>query len=259
MSQRGQAFFASSAKYRPPGPPPMTVTFMNPPVSLVRDDGSRLDLEARFVFHERAHLHHRHGRIVAAHQFPVGGADLLERRQVLLLVQHVPGEAHQVFGFSPGLSQHVEDVLQRLPELPGERALAPFALAGPADLAGDEDELALRGDAVGEALRPRPARRLQRLDHRCALSLKRCSLPVSVRGSESTNSTARGYLYGAITFFTWSCSVFFISSPPSLPGLRTTKALTIVPRSSSGQPITPHSATGPCCSSADSTSGPAML
>src|SRR4029079_3871535 len=33
-------------------------------------------------------------------------------------------------------------------------------------------------------------------------SLKRCSLPVSVRGSCSRNSMGRGYLYGAISFFT---------------------------------------------------------
>jgi hypothetical protein len=45
----------------------------------------------------------------------------------------------------------------------------------------------------------------------------------------------------------------------SLPDFRTTKAFTIVPRSSSGAPITPHSATAGCASSAPSTSGPAML
>ena len=43
------------------------------------------------------------------------------------------------------------------------------------------------------------------------------------------------------------------------PGLSTTKALTIWPRSSSGTPITPHSATSGWRSSASSTSGPAML
>ena len=54
--------------------------------------------------------------------------------------------------------------------------------------------LPLRGDAVGEALGARPAGRLQDLHHAFFLSLKRCSFPVSVRGSVSTNSTARGYL-----------------------------------------------------------------
>ena len=38
-----------------------------------------------------------------------------------------------------------------------------------------------------------------------------CSFPVSVRGSDSRNSTARGYLYGATVAFTKSCKVFTIA------------------------------------------------
>src|SRR5581483_8165912 len=117
----------------------------------------------------------------------------------LLLVDDVPREADDVLGASARLRQHVEDVFQRLAELPRERALLPFALPRPADLAGDEHQPALRDDAVGEALRTRPAGRLQSLPHRgfppAAFSLNRCTLPVSVRGSASMNSTARGYLY----------------------------------------------------------------
>ena len=41
-----------------------------------------------------------------------------------------------------------------------------------------------------------------------------CSFPVSVRGSASRNSTARGYLYGATVAFTKSCSAFTIASSP---------------------------------------------
>jgi hypothetical protein len=45
-------------------------------------------------------------------------------------------------------------------------------------------------------------------------SRNRCSLPVAVLGKASTNSIARGYLYGAIRCFTKSCnSAIFASSP----------------------------------------------
>src|SRR6185503_3698896 len=102
-------------------------------------------------------------------------------------------QAHDVLGFPVRFFQNGDDVLERLPELAGEIARFPPAFAGPADLPGDEDQRSLGGDAVGEALGAGPARRLQDL-HSGALSLKRCSLPVSVRGSVSTNSIARGYL-----------------------------------------------------------------
>src|SRR5579864_3171599 len=90
-------------------------------------------------------------------------------------------------------------------------------------------------------------------------SRKRCSLPVAVRGSSSANSIALGYLYGAISPLTKSCSALTGSGPSSAPGCSTTTALTIMPRSSSGAPITAASATAGCRSSASSTSGPAML
>src|SRR5690606_32705157 len=70
-------------------------------------------------------------------------------------------------------------------------------------------------------------------------SLNRWSLPVSVRGSAATNSTTRGYLNGAMVFFTWSCSVLTIAASPVWPGLSTQMASTTMPRSSSGTPITP--------------------
>src|SRR6185437_12814889 len=150
------------------------------------------------------------------------------------------------------LGEHFEDVGERLAELAGEVACSPFALR-PADLAGDEHELALRGDAVRKAFRARPAGRLQDLHHGAhfpvGLSLKRCSVPVSVRGSVSTNSIARGYLYVAMTFFTCSWSVLTMAASRVWPSFTTTNALTMVPRSSSGQPITPHSATSGCASS----------
>ena len=59
----------------------------------------------------------------------------------------------------------------------------------------------------------------------------------------ATNSISRGYLKGAMVAFTWSCSALTMARRPAWPGLSTQKALTIMPRSSSGLPITPHSAT----------------
>src|SRR5262249_35339768 len=156
-----------------------------------------------------------------AHDGAVGDADVLQGREIFLLVDHVPGEPHDVLRSSAGLRQHLDDVLQRLLELAGEVVRFPLALAGPADLSGDEDELAARDDAVGEAARFRPRRRLQYLHHAhfpVCLNLKRCTLPVSVRGSVSMNSICRGYLYGAITFFTCSWSWRAVLSPGAVPG-----------------------------------------
>src|SRR3954469_17034492 len=117
--------------------------------------------------------------------------------QILLLIEHVPGQPHDVLGLAVRFGQHGQDVLDCLPELAGDIARFPFALAGPADLAGDEDELPRAGDAVRAALGAGPARRLGDLQSaHCArpLSLKRWTFPVSVRGSASRNSIARGYL-----------------------------------------------------------------
>src|SRR5688572_9575218 len=216
------------------------------------------DFEARLGLHQAAHLHHGHGGKVLAHELAVRLADRFQCAQVFLPVEHVPGETHDVLGFSLRFLQHRDDVLQGLPKLPRKVARFPLALAGPADLPGDEDERALGGDAVREALGAGPPRRLQDR-HSGALSLKRCSLPVSVRGSVSTNSIARGYLYGAITFFTCSCNAFAVSGSFGKSFFSTTYALTMVPRSESGAPTTPHSATAGCFKSAPSTSGPAML
>src|SRR5688572_20766136 len=128
-----------------------------------------------------------------AHELAVRVPHGLQRVEVLALVEHIPGQAHDVLGPSVRLREHFEDVGERLAELAREIARFPFAFAGPAHLAGNEHELPARSDSIGEAFRSRPAGRLEDI-HGEVLSLKRCSLPVSVRGSVSTNSMARGYL-----------------------------------------------------------------
>src|SRR5688572_6776074 len=157
-----------------------------------------------------------------AHQVAVGSADFLQRGEVLLAVEHVPGEAHDVLRLAFRLLENLEDVLDGLAELAGEGFFLPLALAGPADLAGDEHQPAADDDAVGEALGARPGGWLEYLHHAVFLSLKRWSFPVSVRGRVSTNSMARGYLYGAMACFTWSCNVRAVSGPASFPGFNTT-------------------------------------
>ena len=98
-------------------------------------------------------------------------------------------------GLRASLGQHVDDVLQGLADLADEIVGLEPALAVPADLAADEDEAALGGDAVGVALGFRPAGRLQdRVRCHDFLNRKRWILPVWVFGRAGVNVTERGYL-----------------------------------------------------------------
>src|SRR5262249_23564872 len=88
----------------------------------------------------------------------------------------------------------------------------------------------------------------------CSRSSTRRILPLTVLGRPATNSMARGYLYGAVTRFTCSCSARVSSSPGAWPGRRTTNAFTISPRTGSGLATTADSSTAGCSRSALSTS-----
>src|SRR3954453_617300 len=88
---------------------------------------------------------------------------------------------------------------------------------------------------------------------RC-LSNARLIFPLAVFGSDSANSTMRGYLYGAVSDLTWSCSSRASSSLGSAPARSTTTARTTAPRSGSGAATAAASATAGCETSADSTS-----
>src|SRR5215475_2827299 len=137
------------------------------------------------------------------------------------------------------------DVHKRLPDL-GEKPLREVPLVVPTDNPSCYDDAAVGGNAVGIALRCRPAAGLQGSDAGSLFVLRnrqhgenrrfwrahrtvsifvysaaksadagpafascrranRFSLPVSVFGSWVTNSSARGYLYGAISRLTCSC------------------------------------------------------
>src|SRR5207248_4382939 len=97
--------------------------------------------------------------------------------------------------------------------LPCKLLRLPGARPRPSDLRGDVyGGTAPDCAAVGNAARRGPFRRLEDLHHARSLNLNLCSFPVSVRGRASTNSTRRGYLYGAIAPFTWSCKLFASAS-----------------------------------------------
>src|SRR6476620_11835991 len=129
-----------------------------------------------------------------ADQFAIGRPHLLEGAEVFLLVEDVPGHAHDVFRSAAGLRQYCQGVLEGLPELAGKCFILKNALCVESNLARHEYRRSTPdGNAVGKTLRLHPARWLQNF-HEGILSLKRCSFPVSVRGSSATNSMARGYL-----------------------------------------------------------------
>src|SRR6516165_4666185 len=122
--------------------------------------------------------------------------DILEVGEILLLVGQVPRHGRDVLGLRTGLGQHVDDVLQRLPDLADEVMAFEPVLVVPADLAADEDQLAFGGDTVGVTLGLRPPGRLQgRVRcHGWFLNWKRWILPVWVLGNAAMNFTERGYL-----------------------------------------------------------------
>src|SRR5205814_7205449 len=101
-----------------------------------------------------------------------------------------------------------------------------------------------RSDFSDEAYNPKQKdggvqdRREKGPPHEHPLNSLRLSLPVAVFGSASTNSIARGYLYGAICALAWACSSATNASDASASALSTTKAFTFCPRSGHGTPIT---------------------
>src|SRR3954447_24033342 len=116
-------------------------------------DRSRFDLDLGGGLDEPGDLDDRHRREVAAHHVAVGGADLLQAREVLLTRGHVPGQPRDVLGPGAGLGEHRDDVAQRLTDPPGEVLGRDLAVLVPADLAADEHELARGLDAVRVAAR----------------------------------------------------------------------------------------------------------
>ena len=90
------------------------------------------------------------------------------------------------------LGQHRQHIAQGLRGLGNEIIALELLLRVPANLTAHKNLGAACGHAVGVALGRHPAGRMEVFHG--VFSLKRCSLPVSVRGSLSRNSISRGYL-----------------------------------------------------------------
>src|ERR1700723_2527771 len=101
-----------------------------------------------------------------------------------------------------GLGDDRDHVRERLAHLRDEVPALELLVRVPTDLAGDEHQPSLAGDAVGVALGALPMPRVEKLERRirlahwpaCVRSRKRWILPVCVLGNASANLTERGYL-----------------------------------------------------------------
>src|SRR5439155_20847688 len=230
-----------------------------------RKDRRALDLEFCAVYEQTAYFDGGHRREMTPDDFAINRAEPAVRIAIFALVDHVPGHSNEVLGTRARFGEHGDHVRKRLARLRHQIGGPELLPSIPADLARDKHQLTTGCNAVRISLGRRPVRRLQYLHDAATFawadwrSLNRCSLPVSVRGSDGTYSIARGYLYGAIVCLTKSCKARVVVSSAVYPALSTTYALTICPRCSSVAPTTPHSATAACSSNALSTSGPAML
>src|SRR5438093_756396 len=120
---------------------------------------------------------------MAADDLAVGNPDFLIGRHVFLLVEYIPGHAHDVLGPGAGFGQHGDDVLQRLPRLAREIAGVETTLCVPADHAADADGAAAGGDTVAVALGGDPAARLQDIHVPCSFI---CRFYLSIRPRRQT-------------------------------------------------------------------------
>ena len=129
---------------------------------------------------------------MAADHLAVNLAQLFEAGVVLAAVQDVPRHAHHVLRPGTPFGQHRQHIAQGLRGLGDEIIALELLLRIPANLAANKDLGATCGHAVGVALGRHPAGRMEVFHG--VFSLKRCSLPVSVRGSLSRKVISRGYL-----------------------------------------------------------------
>ena len=123
------------------------------------------------VLDQRGHLDRGHRREVAADDLAIGARRARAAREVLALVDDVPGHPHDVLG-PARRPRPAPRRCWRAPAAPAptKSSVSNCCARVPADLAADEHERAARGDAVGVALRRGPARRLQ--DAQPALSVR---------------------------------------------------------------------------------------
>src|SRR5690606_5338468 len=110
------------------------------PAGSGRNHCGDLDLDLGAVFDKVCHLHRRHGREMPADDLPVVLADFGIRRHIFLLVGHVPGHAHNVFGTRAAFGENGHDVLQRLAHLARKVVGFELLVAVPAHLSAYEQQ-----------------------------------------------------------------------------------------------------------------------
>src|SRR5690349_7961364 len=227
------------------------------------DHRRRFDLDECAGLEQTRDDDHRHRRERSPDDLAVRGADRLPLPEVRVAIGDEPRQPNEMLGAPACRGEHGDDVLERPTRLRHQTTVHDDpALRVPPDLARDAHHAPFGRDAVGVPRARGPVGRANLCRHQivsCCRSRYRCNLPVSVRGSLSTNSIRRGYLYGAISDFTNSCSSFASSEVGSMPGRTTMNAFTTWPRSSSGAATTPHSCTARCSSNTFSTSAPDTL
>src|SRR6516165_6906118 len=230
--------------------------------TLARYYRSCLDLDPGRFLDQTHNLHQRHCRIMGTQDLTIDHAQFLQARKILLHVDDIPGQPHQMIRPRVTLGEDRRNVAKRLARLCKE-AFRKAALIVPADYAAGHHDASVGCHAIGIALWCRPAAGLQNPGVRrafafcdgqhgnhgplfcahetspsisysaaipadaapacaCWRSAKRFSLPVSVLGNCATNSIARGYLYGAISRLTCSCSVVTSASSAVEPAATTT-------------------------------------
>jgi hypothetical protein len=119
-----------------------------------------LDLDARGLLDEAHNLHQRHRRIVAAKDLAIDLAELFQVRKILVHIDDVPGEAHEMFRPRIALGENRRDVAQGLANL-GDKARGKTLLAIPPDYASGHHDAAVGRHAVRIPFGDRPAARLQ--------------------------------------------------------------------------------------------------
>src|SRR3954451_25073342 len=112
------------------------------------DDGGDFDLDLGAIFDQRRHLDRRHGDVVVADDLAEGLADVAAGGEVLAFARHVPRHADDVLGLGTACAQDGGDVGEGEPDLLAEVVARPHAFRRPADLPGDVNGSAGRGDAV---------------------------------------------------------------------------------------------------------------
>src|SRR3954468_6208174 len=131
------------------------------------EDGDTLHLDQGRGVPEPAHADAGHRRIVAAGEPPPDRPDLPRVRPVIVHLDDVDGERHELVRLAAGRPPRGQQVAQRLLELLHDVAPDDPAVGVQRGLPGEEDRRAGGADGVREAARPGELGWVHALDHDC--------------------------------------------------------------------------------------------